>query len=51
MSGYVTDTHALLWHLYGNSKLSPAAKSIFDRADAGDDLHRWMALSRKLCST
>jgi PIN domain nuclease of toxin-antitoxin system len=37
VSSYVTDTHALLWHLYGNSKLSPTAKSIFDRADAGDD--------------
>ena len=37
MSRYVTDTHALLWHLYNNPKLSQAAKVVFDRSDAGDD--------------
>ena len=36
MSQYVTDTHALIWHLYANPKLSPAARDIFDRADAGE---------------
>ena len=35
MSRYVTDTHALLWHLYTNPKLSPAAKSIFRLVNLG----------------
>jgi len=35
MSQYVTDTHALIWHLTGNSKLSKRAKDIFKKADDG----------------
>jgi PIN domain nuclease of toxin-antitoxin system len=35
MSRYVTDTHALIWHLTGNSKLSVKAKDIFQNADTG----------------
>lgn len=35
MSRYVTDTHALIWHLTGNSKLSAKAKAIFQNADVG----------------
>ncbi|MDQ1352504.1 MAG: hypothetical protein QG657_2810 [Acidobacteriota bacterium] len=35
MSRYVTDTHALIWHLTGNSKLSVKAKDIFQNADIG----------------
>jgi PIN domain nuclease of toxin-antitoxin system len=35
MSQYVTDTHALIWHLTGNSKLSKKAKDIFQNADNG----------------
>jgi PIN domain nuclease of toxin-antitoxin system len=35
MSQYVTDTHALIWHLTGNSKLSIKAKDIFQKADIG----------------
>ena len=37
MSRYVTDTHALIWHLYSDSKLSPTCQAIFARADAGED--------------
>ena len=37
MSQYVTDTHALIWHLYADPKLSPTCQSIFDRTDAGED--------------
>ena len=29
MSRYVTDTHALHWHLVGNPKLSATAQQIF----------------------
>lgn len=36
MSRWVTDTHALLWHLYEDKKLSARAKDIFTRADTGD---------------
>ena len=35
MSRYVTDTHALCWHLTGDSKLSANAKKIFQDTDAG----------------
>ncbi len=35
MSRYVTDTHALHWHLVGNPKLSATAQQIFQAADAG----------------
>lgn len=37
MNRYVADTHALIWHLYSSPKLSPAAKAIFERTDAGED--------------
>lgn len=32
---YVTDTHALYWHLTKNPKLSKKAKKIFQEADSG----------------
>jgi len=32
---YVTDTHALIWHLQGQTKLSSKVSSIFSRADNG----------------
>jgi len=34
---YVTDTHSLIWHLTEDSKLSVAAKKIFDKVDAAQD--------------
>jgi PIN domain nuclease of toxin-antitoxin system len=33
---YVVDTHALLWHLTGDSRLSARATEIFDAADRGE---------------
>ena len=36
MSQWVTDTHALLWHLYDANKLSPQARNIFTGTDAGE---------------
>ncbi len=38
MSEYVSDTHALYWHLTGNPRLSPTAQQLFVGADRG--LHR-----------
>jgi PIN domain nuclease of toxin-antitoxin system len=35
MSKYVTDTHALLWHISNSANLSARAKEIFDNADMG----------------
>jgi PIN domain nuclease of toxin-antitoxin system len=35
MDTYVTDTHALLWHLSSDPALSPAAANLFREADAG----------------
>ena len=35
MSQYVTDTHALCWHLTEDPKLSAMAKKIFQDADSG----------------
>ncbi len=35
MSRYVTDTHALIWHLRDSKKLSAQAKAIFDAVDSG----------------
>src|SRR5262249_29403015 len=35
MNEYVTDTHALLWHLYEPSRLGRAAQASFADADAG----------------
>lgn len=35
MSRYVSDTHALHWHLVGNKKLSATAQQIFQAADTG----------------
>lgn len=37
MSGYVTDTHALYWHLTNDPKLSAAARLAFLRTDHGLD--------------
>lgn len=37
MSRYVSDTHALHWHLTNNPKLSTRAARIFQAADAGYD--------------
>ena len=36
MSSYVTDTHALLWHLSLDSSLSRTAAGLFRQADAGN---------------
>jgi len=38
VSEYVTDTHALIWHLTGASRLSTRAAEIFADADIG--MHR-----------
>jgi PIN domain nuclease of toxin-antitoxin system len=38
MSEYVTDTHALHWHLTGDARLSSTARRLLAEADAG--LHR-----------
>jgi PIN domain nuclease of toxin-antitoxin system len=35
MSRYVTDTHALYWHLTNDPRLSPVARQVFREADAG----------------
>ena len=35
MSAYVTDTHALLWHLSNDPALSAPAADLFRQADAG----------------
>jgi len=36
MSRYVTDTHALYWHIMGDTKLSIKAQIIFQGADEGN---------------
>jgi predicted nucleic acid-binding protein len=35
MPDYVADTHALIWHLTSDSRLSPAARAAFEDADNG----------------
>lgn len=35
MNTYVTDTHALLWHLSQDLALSPKAARLFSEADRG----------------
>lgn len=35
MARYVTDTHALIWHLQASRKLSRKARALFQQADAG----------------
>jgi PIN domain nuclease of toxin-antitoxin system len=35
MGEYVTDTHALDWHLAHDSALSPTTRRIFEAADEG----------------
>jgi len=35
MTRYVTDTHALIWHLQSSRKLSGKARAIFRKADVG----------------
>jgi len=34
---YVTDTHALVWHLTDDPQLSVAARTIFEKVDSGDE--------------
>lgn len=38
MSGWVTDTHAIIWHLQNRSRLSTRVRAIFDETDQG--LHK-----------
>ncbi len=33
---YIADTHALVWHLIGDKKLSLAARGIFTKIEAGE---------------
>ena len=35
-SRYITDTHALIWHLQSHANLSSKAQTIFDDADNGE---------------
>ncbi|MFQ5855425.1 MAG: type II toxin-antitoxin system VapC family toxin [Anaerolineae bacterium] len=35
MSRYVTDTHALYWHLTNDTRLSSAARQVFEETDTG----------------
>jgi PIN domain nuclease of toxin-antitoxin system len=35
---YVVDTHALIWYLTGDKKLSPQAKAIFEAAEANETI-------------
>ena len=35
MSLHLADTHALLWYLAGSSRLSGAAKQVFEQAKTG----------------
>jgi len=35
MPDYVADTHALIWYLTGDVRLSPTARAAFEDADAG----------------
>ena len=37
MTRYVTDTHALVWHLQSNPHLSETARGIFRDADTGNN--------------
>lgn len=34
MNLYVTDTHALIWHLVGDKQLSRKVKAIFENLEA-----------------
>ncbi len=36
MSNAVTDTHALIWYLEDNPKLSNAANDVFEQCDRGE---------------
>jgi PIN domain nuclease of toxin-antitoxin system len=36
VSAYVTDTHALIWHLTADAHLSPVCREIFEAADRGE---------------
>ena len=35
MSQYVTDTHAIIWHLVNDRRLSSRARQVFTETDAG----------------
>jgi PIN domain nuclease of toxin-antitoxin system len=36
MTGYVTDTHALVWFLEDSAKLGPEGSAAFDACDRGE---------------
>ena len=36
MKRWVTDTHALIWHLYNAKRLSPKVSRIFAKVDSGE---------------
>ncbi len=36
MTTYVTDTHALIWHLTADAQLSATCRAIFEAADRGE---------------
>jgi PIN domain nuclease of toxin-antitoxin system len=36
MSAYVTDTHALIWHLTADARLSASCRELFEAADRGE---------------
>lgn len=36
MNAYVTDTHALIWHLTADAQLSPTCREVFEAADRGE---------------
>lgn len=38
MNAYVTDTHALIWYLQENQKLSRKVKTIFESCDNGETI-------------
>ena len=53
MSEYVTDTHALVWHLTQSKKLSQTAWTIFEGADAaaeavGDEIEHGCEIAGKV---
>src|SRR3972149_2088855 len=38
MSRWVSDAHALLWHLYAAPQLSARVRDVFEQADAGEHI-------------
>jgi PIN domain nuclease of toxin-antitoxin system len=45
MVAAVADTHALVWYLFKDARLSPAAKGIFDEAEANGDSIAFSAIT------